>query len=49
MTLNNPLDLLSLKLLGIGVEVCVVTVDEKRTVDLTIETIVWSKKWQFPF
>lgn len=49
MTLNNPWDLLSVKLLGIGLEVCIVTVDEKRTIDLTIETVVWSKKWQFPF
>lgn len=49
MTLNNPLDLLSVKLLGIGLEVCIVTVDETRTIDLTIETVVWSKKWQFPF
>lgn len=44
-TLNNPLPILSLKFLGIGLEVTVEHIDNKVRFCVTVEAIVWSKCW----
>ena len=45
MTLNNPLPLLSVKFLGVGIEVTVERVDDKTRLCATVEALVWSKCW----
>ena len=45
MTLNNPLPLLSAKILGVGIEVTVERVDDKTRFCVTVEAIVWTKCW----
>jgi hypothetical protein len=48
MTLNNPLSLLSAKILGVGVEIVVENVDGKVHLCVTINAVVWEKCWKWP-
>jgi hypothetical protein len=53
MKLNNPFEILSVKLLGVGLTVDYSVTGPKtklvRSIGVAIEVAVWSKKWQFPF
>ena len=47
LTLNNPLALVSAKILGVGVDLTVVREDEKYKLCLQVEAVTWSwcKVW----
>lgn len=47
MKLNNPLDLLSLKVFGLGLEISHEKLAETRTFVLHVSLIVWSKEWSW--
>jgi hypothetical protein len=43
--LNNPLPILSAKLLGVGIEITVEREDEITQFCIKVEAIVWTKCW----
>lgn len=45
ITLNNPLVLMNLTLLGIGMEFKIEKVGVIRSLCFTVETVVWRKCW----
>ena len=48
MTLNNPLSVLSAKILGVGIEIFVENIDGKVHVCATVNAVVWERCWKWP-
>jgi len=47
LQLNNPLVLLSGKLLGVGIEVDYIRVGGKRRIDVEHEAVAWTRVWEW--
>lgn len=43
--LNNPIELLSLSLLGLGFTVMYTRMDVRRHIDLEVNLVIWSWSW----
>ncbi len=43
--LNNPIELLSLSLLGLGFTVMYTRMDVRRHLDLEVNLVIWSWSW----
>ncbi len=47
MKLNNPLVLVSAKVLGVGIEIYVERVDDMTMLCVVVEAVIWSKCWSW--